>query len=88
MLYCLQEEDEMEALALKNEAVNLIEKLPASKIKYVIQFTQFISQQDTFENENVNSAVPKRLPLGFLKGKAKVRFSDDWEMTAEELLGL
>ena len=27
-------------------------------------------------------------PLGILKGKAKVVFHDDWEMTTEELLGL
>ena len=35
-----------------------------------------------------SSAGLKHLPLGFLKGKAKVNFSDDWEITPEELLGL
>lgn len=78
----------MEALALKSEAVNLIENLPDSKVRYVIQFTKFISQQDSLEKESQDNASKKRLPLGFLKGKAKVRFSDDWEMTEEELLGL
>ena len=76
----------MDALALKDEAVSLIEKLPVSKIKYVIQFAQFISQQDSFEI--ASSSGSERLPLGFLKGKAKVHFSDNWEMSPEELLGL
>jgi hypothetical protein len=78
----------MEALALKNEAVNLIEKLPVNKIRYVIQFTQFISQQNFFEEEQSNPAPSKHLPLGFLKGKAKVHFADNWEISPEELLGL
>ena len=78
----------MEALALKSEAVNLIENLPDSKVRYVIQFTKFISQQDSLGKESQDNASKKRLPLGFLKGKAKVRFSDDWEMTEAELLGL
>ena len=78
----------MKALALKQEAVDLIEKLPDSKIKYIIQFTQFISQQDSFELTTSSSTTTKILPLGFLKGKAKVHFSDNWEMTPEELLEL
>ena len=28
---------------------------------------------------------PKKREIGFLKGKAKVTFHDDWEMTPEEL---
>lgn len=78
----------MEALALKNEALSLIEQLPDSKIKYVIQFTKFISQQESLEPETSAKISKKHLPLGFLKGKAKVRFSEDWEITPEELLGL
>ncbi|MBQ1644175.1 MAG: hypothetical protein II103_06560 [Treponema sp.] len=78
----------MEALALKNEAVSLIEQLPDSKIKYVIQFTKFISQQESLDSETSSKISQKHLPLGFLKGKAKVHFSDDWEITPEELLGL
>ncbi len=78
----------MEALALKKEAIRLIEKLPDSKIQYVIQFTKFINQQDSFDEEISKTAVSKRCPLGFLKGKAKVSFSDDWGITDEELLGL
>lgn len=78
----------MEALALKSEAVNLIKNLPENKVRYVIQFTKFISQQDSLGTESQDNASKKRLPLGFLKGKAKVRFSDDWEMTEAELLGL
>ena len=40
-----------------------------------------------------NSAVdqqekPKQREIGFLKGKAKVIFHDDWEMTEEELIGM
>ena len=31
---------------------------------------------------------PQKREIGFLKGKAKVTFHDDWEMTPEELLGL
>jgi hypothetical protein len=31
---------------------------------------------------------PQKREIGFLKGKAKVTFHDDWEMTTEELLGL
>ena len=64
----------MNALSLKEEALNLIDKLPASKIKYVIQFTQFISQQDSFNLGTSNPTTTRRLPLGFLKGKAKVHF--------------
>lgn len=78
----------MNAVALKEEALNLIEKLPVSKIKYVIQFTQFISQQDSFNLDSSSPTTTKRLPLGFLKGKAKVHFSDNWKITPEELLGL
>ena len=77
----------MEAQALKTKAFDLIGQLPPNKIEYVIKFTQFISQQDLFE-KNIPVTSSKRLPLGFLKGKAKVHFSDDWEMTEEELLGL
>ncbi len=39
----------MEALALKNEATKLIENLPEDKIRYVIQFVQFIARQDSDE---------------------------------------
>jgi hypothetical protein len=31
---------------------------------------------------------PKRRKLGILKGKLKVKFHNDWEMSDEELLGL
>ena len=41
----------MEKITLKNEAFKLIEKLPESKLKYVISFTKFISQQDFLEPE-------------------------------------
>ena len=78
----------MDALALKDEAVSLIEKMPVSKIKYVIQFAQFISQQDSLEIASSKKAAMSHLPIGFLKGKAKVHFSDNWAMTPEELLGL
>ena len=79
----------MGGTALKNEAVSWIEKLPQNKLSYVIQFSKFLYQQDSFEkNAAVFPPVSKRLPLGFLKGKAKVHFSDNWEMTEEELLGL
>jgi hypothetical protein len=30
-------------------------------------------------------AKPKKREIGILKGKAKVTFHDDWEMTPEEL---
>lgn len=40
------------------------------------------------KGKSQSSAELKYLPLGFLKGKAKVSFSDDWEITPEELLGL
>ena len=78
----------MEKLTLKNEAFKLIEKLPESKIKYIISFAKFISQQDFLEPEVTNQTQKQRLPLGFLKGKARVHFSDSWEMTPEELLSL
>lgn len=39
----------MEALTLKNEATKLIENLPEDKIRYVIQFVQFIARQDSDE---------------------------------------
>ena len=78
----------MGAVALKNEAFDLIEKLPESKINYVIQFAKFLFQQDFSEQSVPLTLQPAHLPLGFLKGKAKVHFSDDWEMSAEELLGL
>ena len=78
----------MEAQALKTRAFDLIGQLPPNKIEYVIKFTQFLSQQDFVENVVPAVSSSKRLPLGFLKGKAKVHFSDDWEMTDEELLGL
>ena len=78
----------MEAVALKNEAVSLIEKLPANKINYVIQFAKFLFNQDFSEKNTFDSVSVKYFPLGFLRGTAKVHFSDDWEMSEEELLGL
>lgn len=42
----------------------------------------------TFLDEHEeNPKMPQR-KLGFLKGKAKVTFSDDWEMTEEEFVEL
>ena len=78
----------MEKLTLKNEAFKLIENLPESKIKYVISFAKFISQQDFLESEVPNQANTQRLPLGFLSESATVTFSDDWEISPEELLSL
>lgn len=78
----------MEALALKTEVAKLIETLPEDKIRYVIQFARFIAKQDSVDKAPLSARGCKRLPLGFLKGKAKVSFSDDWAITDEELLGL
>ena len=32
--------------------------------------------------------IPKKREIGFLDGKAKIVFKDDFEMTTEELLGI
>ena len=78
----------MEAVALKTEAFDLIEKLPESKINYVIQFAKFLFQQDFVEQSVPLTLQPTHLPIGFLKGKAKVHFSDDWEMSAKKLVAI
>ena len=33
----------------------------------------------------VQRKIPEKREIGFLNGKAKVLFHDDWEMTPEEL---
>ena len=78
----------MGATALKKEAYSWIDKLPQNKLSYLIQFSKFLYQQDSFDNISAVSTTSKHLSLGFLKDKAKVQFSDDWEITEEELLGL
>ena len=36
----------------------------------------------------IQQGKSKKREIGFLKGKAKVVFHDDWEMTTEELLAM
>ncbi len=59
-----------------------IENMPEQYIQEVSQFIDFLM----FKNKhNVNK---KTRPLGFLKNKASVDFSNDFNMTDEELVNL
>ena len=47
--------------------------------------TFFPKKTSSLINFFKNLFAPKKRPLGFLEGKANVKFNGDWEMTPEEI---
>jgi hypothetical protein len=63
---------EAQKASLAREILNMDDE---SMIHHIWLLLKNITQQE----------IPKKREIGFLEGKAKVIFHDDWEMTPEEL---
>jgi len=76
----------MNAMALEVQKASLAREILCTEDESIIRDMWLMLKQ--WKPAAGQEKASGKRQLGILKGKAKVVFHDDWEMTTEELLGL
>jgi len=77
--------EDVETLAFEALKGRVAHAIWGVESKTTLQNVWYVLQQNTPADNQ--PPQPQKREIGFLEGKARVIFADDWEMTEEELLG-